>query len=262
MRHRLPLVPTLLGIGVVATLVSLLNTSDQLGSIPCVGAAGLLGLSIAGWMERRGASRAACIATIVFSMVNPLTMEALALGHPEELLVGALCVGAVLAALRGRSTRAALLGLAAVLTAPFLASNLSLTNAMIVALALALSAAWWFSPRRTPDDALGLLALVFLVTCLLDPVDHAYLHVPFLLSLMAWEGLVRRGLPVVSILSSLTIYYATYKAGGNGFYLAATLPVAAWLAFRLYVPRRVRRRSIARPLASTGPHPAPAGPSR
>jgi hypothetical protein len=81
----------------------------QLGSIPCVAAAGVLGLAIARWMERRGASRAACIATVVFSMVNPLTWEALALGHPEELLGGALCAGAVLAALRGHSTRAGLL---------------------------------------------------------------------------------------------------------------------------------------------------------
>ena len=84
---------------------------------------------------------------------------------------------------------------------------------LIVALALPLSAAWWFSRRRTPDDVLGLLALLFLVRCLLDPVDNAYYHVPFLLSLMAWEGLARRGLPLVSILSSVTIYYAIYKAG-------------------------------------------------
>jgi hypothetical protein len=256
MRHRLPLVPTLLGIGVVATLMSLLSTSNQLGSIPCVGAAGLLGLSIARWMERRGASRPACIATIVVSMVNPLTWEALALGHPEELLGGALCVGAVLAALRGRSTRAALLlGLAAALTAPFVASNLSLTNALIVALVLALSAAWWFSPRRTPDDALALLALLFLVRCVVDPVDNASHHVPFLLSLLAWEGLVRRRLPLVSILTSATIYFAI----GNDFYLAAILPVATWLALTLYLPRRTVARS---PLASSGPFPATAGPSR
>ena len=77
------------------------------------------------------------------------------------------CVGAVLAALRGRSTRAALLlGLAAALAAPFVAGNLSLMDPLIVALALPLSAAWWFSPRRTPDDALALLALLFLVRCL------------------------------------------------------------------------------------------------
>jgi hypothetical protein len=411
MRPRLPVGPTLLGIGVVATLLSLLNTSTgdypkdagptiqalldgdfgaalanqplmgalsvlirlpfaaaadlagggdllayQLGSIPCVAAAGVLGLAIARWMERRGASRAACIATVVFSMVNPLTREALALGHPEELLGGALCVGAVLAALRGRSTRAGVLlglalatkqwaliavlpvlaaaparrlrvavlagALAAVLTVPLVIGNLSgfsetaklaayggesvhpwnvlwplvgtedrvisigdeqrvvtvrgipawlarLTHPLIVALALPLSAAWWFSRRRTPDDVLGLLALLFLLRCLLDPVDNAYYHVPFLLSLIAWEGLVRRGLPLVSILSSATIYYTIYKAGWtddlalrNALYLAATMPVAAWLAVRLYVPRRASRRSVARPaLGSSGPLPAAAGPS-
>jgi hypothetical protein len=412
MRHRLPVGPTLLGIGVVATLLSLLNTSTgdypkdagptiqalldgrlgaalagqplmgslsvlirlpfaaaadlagggdllayQLGSIPCVAAAGVLGLAIAGWMERRGASRAACIATVVFSMVNPITREALVLGHPEELLGGALCVGAVLAALRGHSTRAALLlglalatkqwaliavlpvlaavpakrlrvavlagAVAAVLTVPLVAGNLSgfsetaqlaayggesvhpwnvlwplagtedrvisigdeervvtvrvipawlarLTHPLIVALALPLSVAWWFSRRRTPDDVLGLLALLFLLRCLLDPVDNAYYHVPFLLSLMAWEGLVRRGLPLVSILSSATIYYAINKAGWtddlalrNAIYLAATLPVAASLAVRLYVPRRVSSRSVRRrALGAADPVSAVAGPSR
>ena len=259
MSSRLPAGPALLGIGVVAPLFSLLSTSagdPRLASVLCVVAAGLLGLSVARWMERRGASRAACIATIAFSMVNPLTREALALGHPEELLGGALCVGAVLAALRGRSARAALLlGLAAALAAPFVAGNLSPTDPLIVALGLALSAAWWFSPRRTPDDALALLALLFLVRCLVDPVDEASHHVPFLLSLLAWEGLVRRRLPLVSILTSATIPFAI----GTDFYLAAILPVATWLAVTLYLPRRIVARS---PRASAGPLPATAGPSR
>jgi hypothetical protein len=390
MRSRLPTVPALFGIGVVATLLSLVNTSTgdyprdagptiralldadfgavianqplmgslsvlarlpfaaaaelagggdllvyQLGSIPCVAAAGMLGLAIARWMERRGASRAACIATVVFSMVNPLTREALVLGHPEELLGGALCVGAVLAALRGHSARAGLLlglalatkqwaliavlpvlaavpaqrlrvvvvagAVAAALTLPLIAGNLSgfsqttqqaawggqsvdpwnvlwplaesedrlisigdadrvvtvrvlplwlahLMHPLIVVLALPLTAAWWFSRRRTPDDALALLALLFLLRSLLDPVNNAYYHVPFLLSLTAWEGLVRRGLPLVSMLCSATIYYTLYKAGWTGdlalqnaLYLAATLPAAAWLTVTLYAPRRASR---------------------
>ncbi|MGH2979876.1 MAG: glycosyltransferase 87 family protein [Solirubrobacterales bacterium] len=395
MRSRLPTVPALLGIGVVATLLSLLNSSTgdypsdagptiralldgdlgaaiasqplmgslsvlvrlpfaavaeltgggellayQLGSIPCVAAAGVLGLAIARWMERRGAGRVACIATVAFSMVNPLTREALALGHPEELLGGALCAGAVLAALRGHSGRAGvLLGLAlatkqwaliavlpalaavpaqrlrlaacagavaAVLTLPLIAGNLSgfsettqqaawggqsvnpwnllwpladsqdrvisiggdervvsvrvlplwlahLMHPLIVALALPLTAAWWFSRRRTPDDALALLALLFLLRSLLDPVNNVYYHVPFLLSLTAWEGLARRGPPLVSMLCSATIYYALYKAGWadelalrNALYLAATVPPAVWLAVRLYVPRRAARPGVAR----------------
>ena len=44
---------------------------------------------------------------------NPITLRALDIGHPEELLGAALCAGAVLAAVRGRSTLAGvLLGLA------------------------------------------------------------------------------------------------------------------------------------------------------
>jgi hypothetical protein len=395
MRSRLPTIPALLGIGVLATVLSLLNTSTgdyprdagptigalldgnlgaalagqhlmgslsvlvrlpfaavadlagggqllvyQLGSIPCVAAAGILGLAIARWMERRGASRVACIATIVFSMANPLTRDALVLGHPEELLGGALCVGAVLTALRGHSGRAGiLLGLAlatkqwaliavlpalaaaptrrlrvavvagavaVALTVPLIAGNLSgfsdttrqaawggqsvnpwnvlwplagsedrviaigdeervvtvrvlptwaahLTHPLIVALALPLSAAWWFSRRRTPDDVLALLALLFLLRCLLDPVDNAYYHVPFLLSLTAWEGLTRRGLPLVSMLCTAAIYYALHKAGWaedlavrNALYLLATLPALVWLTVSLYVPRRAPRTAVSR----------------
>jgi glycosyl transferase family 87 len=396
MRSRLPTIPALLGIGVLATALSLLNTSTgdypndagptigalldghvgaalagqhlmgslsilvrlpfaalaelagggellayQLGSIPCVAAAGVLGLAIARWMERRGASPVACIATIVFTMANPLVRDALVLGHPEEILGGALCVGAVLAALRGHSARAGLLlglalatkqwaliavlpvlaaaptrrlrvivvagAVAAALTVPLIAGNLSgfsdttrqaawggqsvnpwnvlwplagsedrvisigdeervvtvrvlptwvahLTHPLIVALAVPLTAAWWFSRRRTPDDVLALLALLFLVRCLLDPVDNAYYHVPFLLSLTAWEGLTRRGLPIVSMLCTAAIYYALHKAGWaedlavrNALYLLATLPALVWLAVSLYVPRRAPRPSVSRP---------------
>ena len=307
----------------------------QLGSIPCVAAAGILGLAVARWMERRGASLGACVATIVFCMVNPLTWEALRLGHPEEVLGAALCVGAVLAALRGHAGRAGvLLGLAlatkqwaliavlpalaalparrlrlvlvagavaAALTLPLVAGNAGgfedatrqaawggervhpwnavwpvaaaedrvisigdeervvtvrvlptwlahLMHPLIVLIAAPLTAAWWLSRRRTPDDALALLALLFLMRSLLDPVNNAYYHVPFLLSLVAWEGLVRRGPPVVSMLCSVAVYYSIYKAGWtedialrNAIYLAATRPAGAWLAVRLYAPRWSRR---------------------
>jgi glycosyl transferase family 87 len=307
----------------------------QLGSIPCVAAAGVLGLAVARWMERRGVSLGACVATIVFCMVNPLTWEAVRLGHPEEVLGAALCVGAVLAALRGHAGRAGvLLGLAlatkqwaliaalpmlaalparrlrgalvaaavaAALTLPLVAGNAGgfedatrqaawggervhpwnavwpvaaaedrvisigdeervvtvrvlptwlahLMHPLIVLIAAPLTAAWWLSRRRTPDDALALLALLFLMRSLLDPVNNAYYHVPFLLSLVAWEGLVRRGPPVVSMLCSVAVYYSIYKAGWtedialrNAIYLAATLPAGAWLAVRLYAPGRSRR---------------------
>ena len=113
--------------------------------------------------------------------------------------------------------------------------------------------------------------MLFLLRCLLDPVDNAYYHVPFLLSLMAWEGLVRRGLPLVSILSSATIYYAINKAGWtddlvlrNALYLAATLPVAASAGGQALraATRLEAERLPARALGSADPLSAGAGPSR
>ena len=308
----------------------------QLGTIPCLMAAGLLGLALARRMRRRGQPLAACAAAAALCLVNPLTWEAIRLGHPEELLGGALCVGAVLAALRGRTLPAAVLlglalatkqwaviavlpvlaaaparrvslfavatGIALLLTVPLVLGNpasfsgateqaawagervhpfnavwplappedrvisvgdgqslvtvrvlprwlAGLMHPLIVLLAVPLTVLWWRSGRRTPDDVLALLALLFLLRCLLDPVNNAYYHVPFLLSLVAWEGLTRRGPPVVSLLSAAAIYYTIYKAGWiddiaarNALYLLATLPVGVWLAVRLYAPSPALRR--------------------
>ena len=120
---------------------------------------------------------------------------------------------------------------------------------LIVVLAVPLTLLWWRSRRRTPDDLPVTLAPLFLLRCLLDPVNNAYYHVPFLLSLVAWEGATRRGPPVGSLLSAAAIYYTIYKAGWtddvaarNALYLLSTVPVAVWLAVRLYAPSPVLRR--------------------
>jgi hypothetical protein len=85
----------------------------RLGAFPCLVAAGLLGLHLARLMLRQGRSRALCLLVGGACLVNPVTFDALSLGHPEELLAAALCVGAALAAGRGRTIAAAvLLGLA------------------------------------------------------------------------------------------------------------------------------------------------------
>ena len=76
-------------------------------------AAALLGFTLAGRMRRRGQPRAAYVTAGLLCLVNPFTWEALRAGHPEELLGGALCVGAVLAARRGRTTGATVLLVAA-----------------------------------------------------------------------------------------------------------------------------------------------------
>jgi hypothetical protein len=60
-----------------------------------------------------GRSAAAVLLVSVLAVFNPGTFRSLHWGHPEELLAGALCVGAIIAATRGRGLLAGvLLGLA------------------------------------------------------------------------------------------------------------------------------------------------------
>lgn len=86
-----------------------LATVFYAGSIPCVLAALILGLALSRVLFARGASRGAQLLVVVLVVANPLTFRALHWGHPEELLAGALCAGAVLAALRDRELLAGLL---------------------------------------------------------------------------------------------------------------------------------------------------------
>jgi hypothetical protein len=319
----------------------------RLGCLPCLFALGLVGLALAREAARRGATRVAATAIAAVCLVNPLTWEALRLGHPEELLGTALVVAAVLAALRGNSLGAAIaLGLALAtkqwaaiavlpvlvaasqarlrlvlvagavalaLTLPvFVADSGSFVGAtkqagwagtrvypfnavyplapsedrvidvagrsqvvtvralpsriahvlhpLIVLLSIPLTAAFWLRRRRLePHDIFALLALLFLLRCLLDPVDNAYYHVPFLVSLVAWEGLARRRVPVFGLLASVAIWFVIYKAhvsdtfaARNAFYLLVTMPFGLWLSALLLGTspgaRRAGRRSSAPPL--------------
>jgi hypothetical protein len=82
-------------------------------TVPCLLAGVCLGVVLAAQLAARGRGRVECAVAVLLCAGNPITLRALDIGHPEELLGGALCVGAVLAALRGRSNLAAvLLGLA------------------------------------------------------------------------------------------------------------------------------------------------------
>ncbi len=82
-------------------------------AFPCLLAAGLLGLYLASVARRRGASRLSQVLLAGLCLVNPITIEALQYGHPEEILTAALAVGAVACASEGhRGRTAVLLGLA------------------------------------------------------------------------------------------------------------------------------------------------------
>ncbi len=82
-------------------------------AVPCLLAGAALGVWLC--VQMRAAGRKTLWRAVVLGVcvANPLTLQALELGHPEELLGACLCVAAVLLASRGRSLWAGvLLGLA------------------------------------------------------------------------------------------------------------------------------------------------------
>lgn len=320
----------------------------RLGVFPCVAAAGL----VAVWAARDRALTLRAVLAYA-AAASPVALAALQWGHPEELLGAALCVAAVVAALRERTvaalvllglavatkqwaliaapvvlavlppgtrTRAALgaAGAATLLTVPLLigdpgrfadmlraAANLGtprllemnvwwplgetelrtvpvgpgetatvalytlhptlakLTHPLIVALAVPLTVLWWRRRERVPaESALALLALLFLLRCVLDPVNNEYYHAPFLAALAAWEAVARRGLPVLTILATASLWIVFRRvATPDGdllnwaAYMAATLPLAAALAGFAYAPRTMsslgRRLRISQPVEVT-----------
>jgi len=77
-------------------------------ALPCLLAAAALGLWLVAQMRSRGAGRLGGVVALGLCVANPLTLAALELGHPDELLGGVLCVAAVLLAARGKWAWAAL----------------------------------------------------------------------------------------------------------------------------------------------------------
>jgi Glycosyltransferase family 87 len=87
-------------------------------ALPCLLAAAALGVWLVARMRAHGRSTLARAVALGVCVANPITLRALELGHPEELLGACLCVAAVLVAARSSGTRrnsllaGALLGLA------------------------------------------------------------------------------------------------------------------------------------------------------
>lgn len=153
-----------------------------------------------------------------------------------------------------------------------------LSHPLIVLLAVPLGWLFWRRRERLrPEDALGLLALLMLLRCLLDPWNIDYYHTPFLLALLAWEALARDGWPRLTLFAGAALAL-TFPASIESMsamsaeplrycatYLMWALPLAAWLGMALFEPRRLERwtgalraRFLARPAAAAGV--APAGP--
>lgn len=304
-------------------------------ALPCLLAAGLLGLYLAGIARRRGASGLTQFLLAALCLVNPLTFEALENGHPEELLTAALAVGAVATASEGHSRRAAVLlglaivskqwaviailpvlmalparrvrtgiGAAAIVVALMLPSVLAapgsfsevhhnaahtgrvvtpwsiwypaatvaaeeyrvgstrmtrqvheapplvgrFSHPLIVLLAFGAPLALALRRGRfrlSGPDAMGLLALLALLRCVLDPVDNLYYHAPLLLALLGWDALAPRGLPVrglagaaIALLFWHWVHNISDVAAFNAAYLAVVSVAGLSISMALFRPSR------------------------
>jgi hypothetical protein len=90
MRAPFAMAPDLWGGGELAVF--------RAAAVPCLLAAIALGLVLVAQGLARGLSRSTCAMMLLLCAGNPITWRAIEQGHPEELLGGVLCVGAVLAA--------------------------------------------------------------------------------------------------------------------------------------------------------------------
>ncbi len=105
LRAPFALVPKLWGGGELAVYRML--------ALPCLVASAALGVWLVARMRAAGRDRIARTAVLGLCVANPITLRALEIGHPEELLTAVLCVVAVVTARSGRaSTSGLLLGLA------------------------------------------------------------------------------------------------------------------------------------------------------
>jgi hypothetical protein len=121
-----------------------------------------------------------------------------------------------------------------------------LTHPLIAALGVVLPLLLFARSRRyfvPRDTALALLALLFLLRCALDPMTIGYYHVPLLVSLLALEALHHRRAPLLTLISSAVMWvlvahlrWGLEPAKIATVYLAWAIPLAAYLATRIYAP--------------------------
>jgi hypothetical protein len=78
-------------------------------ALPCLLAGVGLALVLVAQLLARGVGRGTCAMVLLLCAANPITWRAVEMGHPEELLGGVLCVGAVLAGLGRKPVWAGLL---------------------------------------------------------------------------------------------------------------------------------------------------------
>jgi hypothetical protein len=133
----------------------------------------------------------------------------------------------------------------------------------VVLVPVALTAAWALLAtrgRRPRSDALGLLALVLGLRCVLDPWNTDYYALPFLLALVTWEAGALRRLPVLAagatVLAQLTLVQLPTVASPDvqaAAYLAWMVPGLVLLAVRLGTGQATVVRAFGREVRTSWP---------
>jgi hypothetical protein len=97
--------------------------------------------------------------------------------------------------------------------------------------------------RHQGEQLLGLLALLLLLRCVLDPWNTIYYELPFVLALLAWEALCRPSRPPVLALGATLATWFTFEILHDqspdllcAVMLGWSLPLAAFLARELFAP--------------------------
>jgi len=275
--------------------------SYRAGTIPCLVAAGLLGVVLLRAFPQPSRRWPVVILVVLLAVASPAATNAVSLGHPEEVLCAALSVLAVVAAIRSRFVAAAVLlglalatkqwavialppvalavgrpyrwrvvgaaaGLATLLTLPQVLADpggfASVSQHAATATNDTFVQSWWYLFGHTlpgwlarsthpaivlaafpltviayrrglrAEDALPLLALLFLVRCVFDPVDNYYYHLPLLMALLAWDVKMQRRLPYMTLAATVSLIVTnSFLAGtaASAFYLVWTAALAVFL---------------------------------
>jgi hypothetical protein len=128
------------------------------------------------------------------------------------------------------------------------------THVLIGLFALLLTWAGWRNRRAGPETWLGVLAAIFLVRCLFDPVNFDYYHVTALLFLGAWEGLARRSAPLLTAIAviGMGITFAAHAESFAALYQHALFMNVTYLLWMLPLTVYVASRSYAGSVKNSG----------